>query len=93
MKAKVIETGEIIDVKCLRPVIYSRLSGGKIIEEYEEDELEFLNVSNKPKMISLDKACEWLKNDMIKNNAFNGRLERTKIIDGIIDNFRKAMEE
>lgn len=61
MKAKVIETGEIIDVKCLRPVIYSRLSGGKIIEEYDEDELEFLNVSNKPKMISLDKACEWLK--------------------------------
>ena len=41
MKAKVIETGEIIDVKCLRPVIYSILSGGKIIEEYNEDELEF----------------------------------------------------
>lgn len=93
MKAKVIKTGEIIDVRCLRPVIYSRLSGGKIIEEYNEDELEFLNVSNKPKMISIDKACEWLKNDMIKNNAFSGKLERTKIIDGIIDNFRKAMEE
>lgn len=45
----------------------------------------------RPKMISLDKACEWLKNDMIKNNAFSGRLERTKIIDGIINNFRKAI--
>ena len=42
MKAKVIETGEIIDVKCLYPVTYSRLDGnGKIIEEYDEDELEF----------------------------------------------------
>ena len=52
-----------------------------------------MNESNKPKMISLDKACEYLKNDMIRNNAFYDRLERTKIIDGIINNFRKAMEE
>ena len=42
MKAKVIETGEIIDVQCLYPTIYSRLDGnGKIIEEYNDDELEF----------------------------------------------------
>lgn len=42
MKAKVIETGEIIDVQCLYPVTYSRLDcNGKIIEEYDEDELEF----------------------------------------------------
>ena len=57
MKAKVIETGEIIDVKILRPIIYSRLSGGKIIEEYDEDELEF---PSRPKMVSLDKVCEYL---------------------------------
>ena len=43
MKAKVIETGEIIDVKCLYPIIYSRLDcNGKIIEEYDEDEIELL---------------------------------------------------
>ena len=43
MKAKVIETGEIIDVHILYPIIYSRLDGnGKIIEEYDEDELEFI---------------------------------------------------
>ncbi len=42
MKAKVIETGEIIDVKCLCCVTYSRLDcNGKIIEEYDEDELDF----------------------------------------------------
>lgn len=42
MKAKVIETGKIINVKCLYPVIYSRLDcNGKIIKEYDENELEF----------------------------------------------------
>ena len=43
MKAIVIETGEIIDVKRLYPTIYSRLDcNNKIIEEFNEDELEFL---------------------------------------------------
>lgn len=42
MKAKVKETEEIIDVKRLYSVIYSRLDcNGKIIEEYDEDELDF----------------------------------------------------
>jgi len=42
MKAKVKETGEIIDVSCLYPTTYSRLDyNGQIIEEYDEDELEF----------------------------------------------------
>ena len=42
MKAKVKETGEIIDVSCLYPTTYSRLDcNGQIIEEYSEDELEF----------------------------------------------------
>ena len=42
MKAKVKETGEIIDVKCLSFITYSRLDcNGKIIDEYDEDELDF----------------------------------------------------
>ena len=42
MKAKVKETGEIIEVKCLYPITYSRLDcNEKIIEEYDEDELDF----------------------------------------------------
>ena len=59
MKAKVIETGEIIDVKCLRSVIYSRLDGnGKIFEEYYEDELEF---PEQKKMVSVDRVVKWLR--------------------------------
>lgn len=38
-------------------------------------------------------ACDWLKNDMIANLAFQGRLNRLEIIDGIVTKFRKAMEE
>lgn len=46
MKARVIETGEIIDVVSLYSVIYSRLDcNGKIVEEYDEDELEFINTN------------------------------------------------
>jgi len=62
MKAKVIETGEIIEVKSLYSPIYSRLDyNGKIISEYDEDELEFLSNPDKPKIVSLDKVCEWIK--------------------------------
>ena len=44
MIAKVIKTGEIIEVKCLYPTVYSRLDGnGKIFEEYDEDEIEILH--------------------------------------------------
>ena len=63
MKAKVIETSEIINVHCFYPVTYSRLDcNGKIIEEYDEDELEF--IYNKPKktLIDLDEVCEFLRN-------------------------------
>ena len=61
MKARVIETGEIIEVKSLYSPIYSRLDcNGKIISEYDEDELEFLSNPDKPKMVSLDKVCEYL---------------------------------
>ena len=46
MKARVIETGEIIDVVSLYSVTYSRLDcNGKIFEEYDEDELEFININ------------------------------------------------
>ena len=48
MKARVIETGEIIDVVSLYPVTYSRLDcNGKIFEEYDADELEFINTKAK----------------------------------------------
>lgn len=48
MKARVIETGEIIDVVSLYPVTYSRLDcNGKIFEEYDGDELEFINTKAK----------------------------------------------
>lgn len=42
MKAIVKETGEIIEVKSLYSVTYSRLDcNEKIVEEYDEDELDF----------------------------------------------------
>jgi hypothetical protein len=61
MKARVIETGEIIEVKSLYSPIYSRLDcNGKIISEYDEDELEFITNPNKPKMVNLEKIIEYL---------------------------------
>lgn len=59
MKAKVIETGEIINVKYWGSPSYAVFDcNGKIKEIYDEDELEF---EPGPKMVSLDKICEWLE--------------------------------
>ena len=42
MKAKVKDTGKVIEVHGLYPVTYTRLDcNGKIMEEYDADELEF----------------------------------------------------
>ena len=91
MKAKVIETGEIIEVKSLYSPTYSRLDcNGKIIEEYDEDELEFIPNPNKPKMVSLDKVCEYLKT--LKFQAYPGATPERLLDDGDIDALRKEFE-
>lgn len=88
MKAKVIETGEIIEVKSLYSPTYSRLDcNGKIIEEYDEDELEF---EPGPKMVSLDKVCEYLKT--LKFQAYPGATPERLLDDGDIDTLRKEFE-
>lgn len=64
MKAKVKETGEIIDVHSLYPVTYSRLDcNGKIREEYDEDELEF---EPGPTMVSIEAVAKWLNDNLDK---------------------------
>lgn len=91
MKARVIETGEIIEVKSLYSPIYSRLDcNGKIISEYDEDELEFLSNPDKPKMVSLDKVCEYLKT--LKFQAYPGATPERLLDDDDIDTLRKEFE-
>lgn len=73
MKARVIETGEIIDVVSLYSVTYSRLDcNGKIFEEYDADELEFINTKDKTNNEEPVKYAEQLV-EMCKNS-----LERCK---------------
>lgn len=88
MKARVIETGEIIDVKCLCPITYSRLDcNGKIIEEYDEEELEF---ESRTKLVSLDKVCDYLKSFTYQEYP-GGPIEHM-IDDDIIKQLRKEFE-
>ena len=64
MRAKVKETGEIIEVRSLYPLTYSRLDcNGQIREEYDEDELELLN---QPVMVSIDAVAKWLNDNLDK---------------------------
>jgi len=87
MKARVKETGEIIDVQCLYSVRYSRLDANhKIIEEYDEDELELLPIEPKKKMVSLDKVCEYWEPRLTDLAGYNMSGE-------MLANFRKDMEE
>jgi len=90
MKAKVIETGEIIDVVSLYSPTYSRLDcNGKIVSEYYEDELEFMSNSDKPKMVSLDKVCDYLKS-LTYQEYPGGPIERM-ISDEYIEEFKKRI--
>lgn len=60
MKAKVIETGKIVDVKYWGSPSYAVFDcNSKIKEIYDEDELEF---EPGPKMVSLDKVCKYFEN-------------------------------
>ena len=73
MKARVIETGEIIDVVSLYSVTYSRLDcNGKIVEEYDEDELEFINTNTNKESAEYiaEQLVEMCKNSLerCKNN-------------------------
>ena len=94
MKAKVKETGEIIDVKCLHSVTYSRLNcNGKIIEEYDEDELEF---EPRSKMVSLEKAVKWLESvNLVYYQIMEGVFIKKRLNNRteLVEDFRKAMEE
>ena len=91
MKAKVIKTGEIIDVQCLYPITYSRLDcNGKIFEEYDADEIELIPNPNAPKMVSLDKVCEFLKK--FKCQKYPHGDVKNLINDDIIEHLRKEFE-
>ena len=59
MKAKVIETGEIVNVTPY-PTWYKENGQGPDRREWDEDELEFIPNPNRPKMVSLDKVCNFL---------------------------------
>lgn len=90
MKARVIETGEIIEVKSLYPITYSRLDcNGKIFEEYDADELEF---ESGPKMVSLDKICEWIKNNAHKYIYFDEGNTEWYDHDECIEDLKKEFE-
>lgn len=94
MKAKVIESGEIIDVYCLYPTTYSRLDkNNKIIEEYDENELEFIPNHNAPKMVSVDKACDAIKELLGGYIIRNFHFGDSYSVDEIIDDFKKRIEE
>ena len=93
MKAKVKDTGEIIEVYSLYPVTYSRLDcNGKIREEYDFDELEF---EPGPTMVSLDKICKYLYDKLYTrvNGAEHYVESKDKIgINEFIQNLREAFE-
>jgi len=57
MKAKVIETGETVEVNLYSSAYYKEKGQGYDRRGWYEDELEFEPC---PKMVSLDKVCEYL---------------------------------
>ena len=60
----------------------SKLSG-----HIDNDSVEYIR-----KDAFIEKAADYIKKDMLDNLAFQGRLNRIEIIDGIIEKFIKAMK-
>lgn len=89
MKARVIETGEIVNVTPY-PTWYKENGQGPDRREWDEDELEFIRNINSPKMVSLDKVCDYLKS-LIYQEYPGGPIERM-IDDDIIKQLRKEFE-
>ena len=90
MKAKVIETGKEINVgyyTCPTYAVYD--CNGQLKEIYDEDELEF---EPRPKMVSLEKACEWLKENADCYTWYNEMEGESGMMNCFIEEFRKAME-
>ena len=58
MKAKVIETGEIVEVNLYCDPYYKEKGQGYDRRGWYEDELEF---EPGPKMVSLDKVCKYFE--------------------------------
>lgn len=83
MKAKVIETGEIVEVNLYCDPYYKEKGQGYDRRGWYEDELEF---EPGPKMVSLDKVCEWVKNNMYIYT------ENDKLTKAFINDLRKEFE-
>ena len=90
MKARVIETGEMVNVTPY-PTWYKENGQGPDRREWDEDELEFIPNPNRPKMVSLDKVCEYLKT-LVYQEYSGGPLEH-KLNDDDLENLRKEFEE
>ena len=89
MKARVIETCEIVNVTPY-PTWYKENDQGSDRREWDEDELEFIRNTNSPKMVSLDNVCDYLKS-LIYQEYSGGPIVRM-IDDDIIKQLRKEFE-
>lgn len=79
MKAKVKETGEVVEVKCTRTAMYSTvdMSGEGDTEKYEETELEFIGEDSYRNDITLANAhdtIEKLRNEQAMDAMYLGSL-------------------
>ena len=87
MKAKVIETGEIVEVNLYCDPYYKEKGQGYDRRGWYEDELEF---EPGPKMVSLDKVCEFLKT--LVYQEYPGSPLEYKIDDNDLEKLRKEFE-
>ena len=53
----------------------------------DKDDIEYIRAD-----AFIEKAADYIKKDMLDNLAFQGRLNRIEIINGILEKFIKAMK-
>ena len=87
MKAKVIETGEIVNVSYYGCPTYAVFDcNNRIKELYDADELEF---EPGPKMVSMDKVCNYLRS--LTYQEYPGGPTERMISDEYIEEFKNRI--
>lgn len=71
----------------LHPTAKGEVGASWLTFPLTDDDIEYTRTN-----AFIEKAADYIKKDMLDNLAFQGRLNRIEIINGIIEKFIKAMK-
>ena len=82
-----MKPNEAPDKLYLHPTANSKVGASWLAFPLTNEDVEYTRTD-----AFIEKAADYIKKDMLNNLAFQGRLNRIELIDGIIEKFIRAMK-